>query len=280
MDMELGRGPADILLARRIEAAETWLTRSVVEAAIASGQAPRAFLRELGAGVAAYVRPSSPMNKLIGVGLTAPIDPMKLAKVEALMRACKEPTRIELSTLAAPVLQAWLKDRGYRQIGLENVLVRPLERALDLDRAKVPIERVTPETLGLWKRVTTDASSEPDETGQAVDQFSRDTIAEAVEDFLHVRGFERYLARLDGAAAGGASLLIHDGLAMLGGSATLSAFRLRGVQTALIAARLADARQRRAELAVVTTAPGSRSELNLIKRGFSIAYGRQILLRD
>jgi GNAT superfamily N-acetyltransferase len=101
-----------------------------------------------------------------------------------------------------------------------------------------------------------------------------------VEDFLHVDRFDRYLARVAGAPAGGASLLIHERLAMLGGSATLPGYRLLGVQTALIAARLAEARERGAELAVVTTAPGSRSEANMIKRGFSVTYARAILVRE
>ena len=87
----------DLATARRIEEAEAGLTRAVVEGVIADGDAPRAFLRQLGGAIAAYIRPGSPMNKLIGAGLTAPIPETELEKVETLMRACGERTRIELS---------------------------------------------------------------------------------------------------------------------------------------------------------------------------------------
>lgn len=271
---------ARLALARRIEDAETVLTRAVVKAVIASGRGPRAFLRELGSGVAAYVRPDSPMNKLIGAGLAAPIADKELEKVETLMRACEEPLRIELSTLSPPEVEVELRARGYRLLGFENVLVRSLDEAFGSAEANVSIERVGPETIALWKRITIDASAHSDHSGDSVDQFSHDVIAEAVEDFLHVEGFERYLARANGEPAGGASLLIHERVAMLGGSATLPEYRLLGVHTALIAARLAEARVRGAEFAVVTTAPGSRSQANMIKRGFRVVYARSILVRD
>ena len=50
------------------------------------------------------------------------------------------------------------------------------------------------------------------------------------------------------------------------------------MQAALIAARLADARARGAELAVITTAPGSQSQANVTRRGFALAYARAILV--
>jgi hypothetical protein len=265
---------------RDIEEAEVGLTRAVVEAALASGDAPRAFLRQLGSAVAAYLRPHSPMNKLIGAGLSASIAETELENVESSMRACGERTRIELSTLASRAVESWLLGRGYRVIGFENVLVRSLHRNSDAIPTNVAIERVTRETAALWTQITIEASAQSDETGDVVDQFSKETIATAVEDFLRAPGFDRYLARRNGIAVAAASMRIQGRTALLCGSATLAPYRLRGAQTALIAARLADARQRGAELAVVTTAPDSRSESNLLARGFSVAYARTILERD
>ena len=270
----------DLATARRIETAEVGLTRAVVEAAIASGDAPRAFLRQLGSALAAYIRPSSPMNKLLGAGLRPSITATELEQVETLMRACQERTRIELSTLAPRAVECWLLGRGYRLLGFENVLVRSLHRGSEPLEMNVQIEQVTRETLALWTQTTIEASAQSDQTGDVVDQFSRETIATAVEDFVRAPGFDRYLARWKGVAVGAGSMRIQDRIALLSGSATLAPYRLRGVQTALIAARIADARQRGAELAVVTTAPDSRSEANLIKRGFSVAYAREILERD
>ena len=269
----------DLATARRIEEAEAGLTRAVVEGVIADGDAPRAFLRQLGGAIAAYIRPGSPMNKLIGAGLTAPIPETELEKVETLMRACGERTRIELSTAAPPTVEGWLLRRGYRLIGLENVLVRSLDRGPEAITMDVQVERVAPEAIARWTQTTIEASAQLDQTGSAVDHFSVETIAAAVEDFLRAPGFDRFLARWNGVPVGAASMRIQDRIALLSGSATLAPYRLRGVQTALIAARLAEARERGAELAVVTTAPDSRSEANLLKRGFSAAYARAILER-
>jgi GNAT superfamily N-acetyltransferase len=67
---------------------------------------------------------------------------------------------------------------------------------------------------------------------------------------------------------------------MLCGAATLPAFRRRGVQSALLHARLAQARQAGCDLAVVTTQPGSKSQENVQRAGFELLYVRAVLVRD
>ena len=102
-------------------------------------------------------------------------------------------------------------------------------------------------------------------------------MAAAIDDSIEAGDFERYLAYLDGTLAGAASMRLERGVALLTGSATLPAQRRRGVQAALIAARLADARARGAELAVIT--PGSQSQANVMKHGFALVYARAILVQ-
>jgi hypothetical protein len=263
--------------AQRIERAEADTTRAMTEALIASGRAPGAFVRALGAGVAAWVRPGSPMNKVIGAGVEAPLDEAALAAVEEALRAHDEPVRVELATLAVPESGSSLTARGYRLLGFENVLVRPLSAPGPARAPDVRIERVTAETAGRWKETLVDGFACSDETGVPVDQLSRDAIAAVIDDVLQTRDFDRYLAFAGGALAGAASMRVHDGVALLTGSATLAALRRRGVQAALIAARLEDAAARGAELSVITTAPGSQSQANVMKHGFTLAYARAIL---
>ena len=88
-----------------------------------------------------------------------------------------------------------------------------------------------------------------------------------------------YLARRDGAIAGGGSIRISDGLAQLSGAATLPAHRRRGVQSALLRARLLDAARHGCDLAVVTTEPASKSQQNVQRAGFSLLYSRAVLMR-
>jgi ribosomal protein S18 acetylase RimI-like enzyme len=74
-------------------------------------------------------------------------------------------------------------------------------------------------------------------------------------------------------------LRISDGLAQLSGAATLPAHRRRGVQSALLRARLVDAAAAGCDLAVVTTDPGSKSQENVQRAGFELLYARAILVR-
>jgi ribosomal protein S18 acetylase RimI-like enzyme len=89
----------------------------------------------------------------------------------------------------------------------------------------------------------------------------------------------RYVALLEGAIAGGAGLRIEDGVAQLAGAATAPAHRRRGVQTALLSARLVDAAAAGCDVAVITTQPGSKSQQNAQRRGFELLYTRAVLVK-
>jgi len=82
----------------------------------------------------------------------------------------------------------------------------------------------------------------------------------------------RYVALRDGVLAGGASLRMAEGVAQLTGAATAPAHRRRGVQTALLSSRLADATATGCDIAVITTQPGSKSQQNAQRRGFDLLY--------
>jgi hypothetical protein len=61
------------------------------------------------------------------------------------------------------------------------------------------------------------------------------------------------------------------------GTATLDPFRRRGVQTAIAARALLDG-EAAADLAIVTTAPGSTSQRTFERLGFQVMYTRAILV--
>ena len=86
-----------------------------------------------------------------------------------------------------------------------------------------------------------------------------------------------WLAWLDGERlgdepAGAGSLAIHDGVAELFGTSTRPSCRGRGVQTALIHARMAAAAAAGCDLIAVHTDPGSASQRNVERAGFRLAY--------
>ena len=267
----------DQTAARRIEAAEAQLMRAMVSAVACTARAAAAFAHELGAGAATFIRVGSPMNKVIGVGLDAPVDEAALAAIEAAYRAAGEPVRIELATLADPRTYEQLTTRGYRLLGFENVLVRALADAA-APATDIRVEHVTEATLPAFRDTLVDAFAQADNTGIVVDAFTRDAIADAVADTLATASIARYLAYRDGALAGAASMSVQGSIAMLAGSGTLAPHRRRGVQGALLARRLADARAAGATLATITTAPGTQSQANVMKLGFAVAYSRALLV--
>ena len=90
----------------------------------------------------------------------------------------------------------------------------------------------------------------------------------------------RYAALRDGVIVGGASFHTAEGIAQFTGAATAPAHRRRGVQTALLSARLADAASAGCDIAVVTTQPGSKSQQNVQRRGFDLLYTRAVLVKQ
>ena len=88
------------------------------------------------------------------------------------------------------------------------------------------------------------------------------------------------MALRDGVFAGGASFRPAGGVAQLTGAATAPRHRRRGVHTALLSARLADAAAVGCDVAVITTQPGSRSQQNVQHQGFDLLYTRAVLVRQ
>src|SRR6266496_2521871 len=106
------------------------------------------------------------------------------------------------------------------------------------------------------------------------------TGALAAERDFAAAGVLRYAALRDGVIAGGASFHMAEGIAQLTGAATAPAHRRRGVQTAMLSARLADAAAAGCDIAVVTTQPGSKSQQNVQRQGFDLLYTRAILVKQ
>ncbi len=270
---------ADAPFAARIEAAEAALSAAIVRGITTSGI--EATLDRLGGGVAALGRPGAPTNKIIGVGFDAPLDLEALAAIEARWWARGEPVRFEISTIADPAIDRTLTARGYRLDGFENVLARRLAAAdaVATFAPGVTVEHVTAATSELWLEIGLDGFTAPDGSDHA-EPIPREVLAPIFRDFAQCDELPRYLARVDGEPAGIASARIADGLVLLCGAATAPQFRRRGVQRALLAVRLAEAVAAGCELAVVTTAPASLSQSNVMRLGFALVYARAVLIRD
>ncbi|MBI2220186.1 MAG: GNAT family N-acetyltransferase [Acidobacteria bacterium] len=272
---------ADAALAARIDRAEARMCAHIAGSIGAGRPEPAPLVLPISGGHAVYVAPLSPVNKVIGLGLDADLDLAALARIEREWRDRGEPLRIEMSVLADPSLGSALTDRGYRLHGFENVLGLPLDRTLPgPDISAVAVEIVTAGECPTWIDIAVDAFMNLDGTGSVPpDALPRERLRAVLEQMMGVPGFIRYLARMEGEAVGQAAMRIDGDLAQIAGAGTLPRARGRGVQKALLHRRLADARAAGCTLAVVTTAPGTRSQDNVMRRGFELLYARAILVK-
>ena len=271
---------ADITLAARIDRAEGRLVAQMAAEARSNSRGGAVIL-PISGGVSVFAGPRSPMNKVIGIGFDLELDLHALQQIEDRWRERGEPVRVELSTLTDPAIAGELSDRGYRLRGFENVLARRLRDLPDpAVFHDISVDLVGQDDDSAWFEVAVDSFANMDGTGSVADDpLSREELARSLADLLGGMAYNRYLARIDGLPVGEAALHVDDRLALLAGSGTLPAYRGRGVQKALVQRRLHDARNAGCEFAVVVTAPGSRSQDNVMRRGFELLYSRAILIR-
>jgi GNAT superfamily N-acetyltransferase len=269
----------DTALALRIERAEAEFMAACAVAAEVRGADPRGFTIRVGGGVASFVEAGSPFNRVAGLGFGTVPDAAALDEIEQAFAAVGCPVQVELSILGDAALGLRLTERGYRLVSFENVLGRRL-----IDGQPYPCDvRPSPDDeLQTWLDVVVEAFGHADAEGVAAHElFSRATLEAAERDQATTTGAVRYLAWREGVPVGGAAVrAAGDGIAQFVGAATLPAHRRRGVQTALLAARLADARAAGCDLAVVTTRPGSPSQHNVQRAGFQLLYSRAVLIRE
>jgi ribosomal protein S18 acetylase RimI-like enzyme len=270
----------DTALAARIERAEAELMARATEAARRRGLGA-GFVVPVAGGVATFAGAGSPFNKVAGLGFGGVPSPSALDEIERAFAGCGAPVQIELAHLGDPAVGAWLTGRGYRLVSFENVLGLGLDSGPErVAPAGVEVRPSGDGEFGEWLEAVVDGVIHPDTEGlPAHEEFPRDIIVNAERDLV-AAGAVRYAALRDGVMAGGATIRLAAGIAQLTGAATRPAHRRRGVQTALLAARLADAAAAGCDIAVVTTQPGSVSQHNVQRRGFDLLYTRAILVND
>ena len=273
-------------LAARIDRAEGQLCGSIAGSAAAQLPQLECAVLEIGGGLAIFAGPGAPTNKMIGIGFDGPPNEAELNRVEQAFAERSAPLQAEVSTLAEPTWHACLVRRGYEPRGFENVLGHPLTApasqagVAQTESASVSIERVDAGHLDEWIEIMVAAFGHADEGGVGGDAVPpADTLRQWLSLTMATPGFNAVAARAEGRMVAGASMRVDQGLAQFCGAATLPAFRRRGLQTALVRWRLAQARALGCDVAVVTTQPASRSQQNLQTQGFDLLYTRQLLVK-
>jgi hypothetical protein len=271
---------ATATLAARIEQAEATLITDFARPAQARRGHDQVLIHDLNGGTAVAAGPTAPFSKIAGLGFGG-LDEPALAAVEHEFGTRNTPVRVELPTLADPDIARRLTARGYRLIGFENVLGRSLGN-YQPDPTAVSVAPIPPERALEWVDVVTTAFASPDvfDAPPSEEIVDRRALEATFAEIAEISSVRLYLARLDQRTAGGGGLRVSNGIAQMCGAGTLPDQRRRGVQTALLQYRLADAAARGCDLAVMTAQPGSVSQYNVQRQGFELLYARAILVLD
>jgi GNAT superfamily N-acetyltransferase len=267
----------NLALARRIELAEAQAAAGAAEALEQLRPEAGVAVERIGGGVAVYCGANSPVTQAVGLGLDGPVSREEFERLEAFYFSRREPVRVETCPLADPSLIEHFGKYHYHVTEFTNVMARPLcgadaayDRRAALDG--IAIAPVMPEQIDLWALTVAQGFAEHVPVTQE--------LLYLMQAFASAAHVECYLARVYGAVAGGAIIILHDGVAGLFGASTLPAFRNRGVQAALLGARVARAAEAGCDLAVCLAQPGCTSQRNVVRRGFTVLYTRVKFERD
>jgi GNAT superfamily N-acetyltransferase len=224
----------------------------------------------LAGGHAVLCGPGLYVNRAIAVGLTGPMSAADFELLEQRSAVVGVPPAVDVTPTADASVIDLAAVRGYGLLRFLTTHVLPLDGTIDAALPSDPsiiVERADGELLGVWQDVSAVGFDVAEGDARRVNDAFTKAAAVVDSDGLLLAS-----DAVEGRPLGCASVTIRDGLATLGGMATLPTHRRRGVQRALIAHRLRIASEYGCDLAVSSTLPASASERNLARIGFRPLY--------
>jgi hypothetical protein len=258
---------ADLPLAKRLERAEGHACWQYAEARsrVIPGCGSE-WMEYAGANVV-FDGVDSPITQTFALGLLDELTPSALDTIEKFFSDRGAPTSHEICPLVGPSRIALLCDRGYRPIEVSSVLYRPVEPPSPLQNPHIKVTVAGPKEAPIWADINARAWT-----------HDHPELLPFMQDFGTMAAARDYgscfLAEYEGKPAAAGSLSIHDGVAVFAGAATVAEFRCRGLQGALLHARMHYAFEQGCDLAMMVAEAGSNSQRNAERKGFRIAYTR------
>lgn len=265
----------DKALARRLEACEempqVYYAREFKKSRPEVGAAEQ----EICGGHMVFAGLGSPIGRATGVGFDQPLTAEDIDRIEAFYRKHKAPSQVDLTPLHGPEVFEMFKERGYGIVELNNVLYRKLD----------PEEQFPnpPECCEIRRS----PAEEADITGAIVESaFFPDGAPEAFRGLIaplyQMENALAFVATIGGkpVACGTGLIIPEHKVFALCGAGTLSEFRGRGLQTALLRARMKAARDAGCEYAVVVTQGGTVSQRNAERLGLRVAYSKVTVIKQ
>jgi GNAT superfamily N-acetyltransferase len=222
----------------------------------------RGATQDIGGGVAVFAGVGSPLSEAIGIGLWERAGRDEAEELTAFYCDRGAQPRVCVSPYADPDFVGALVELGYAPLEHENALTADLPAIGGLRDERVTGMRDALEWSQAKGRAYAGAAS-VDEAEARIGLILC-TLPESTA--LEIR--------ISGAIAALGCMEVQGEIAGFYGSATAPSFRGRGLQSALIADRVARAVERGARFGRVTTRPGTTSEQNFRRSGFVPLYTR------
>ena len=232
-------------------------------------------------GIAAFTEPifGRKLNHVTGLGMGTSVSTEGVGTLERAYAASGLDVEIDLCPHADVSLLRVLADRGYTAVAFSNTYAYSLTKDGETQPLSTDFEII--DDRAEIAKIFVDNSL----AGFAEQRIPRPAILlQTLAQIALARADTRlYAARLNGiiVATAGMSILETAGtpVAHLYIASTLPAYRSRGLQLALLKARLVAARQAGCILASVTARPENASARNAERAGFKLAYTKTTFLK-
>lgn len=261
---------SDIELSRKLERTEARANADFVETRARLDPQSRAEWIEVAGAYAMFDGVGSPLTQTFGLGIFEEATNENLDRLEGFFKDRRATVFHEVSPMADFSLLSLLSERGYRPIELTSVMYQELLPGSWADHPINPaisVRRIHDDEADVWAEVAAE--------GWATEQEGlREFMLALGRIAVRTTGGHPFLAELGGRPVGAGGFGIYGDVCILAGATTVPDARRQGVQSALLAARLAYAAERDCRLAMMCALPGSQSQKNAQRNGFNIAYTR------
>lgn len=258
---------ANLELAKRLEGAEAYACQQFAEARKRLyPECTSAWMKCAGTTVV-FDGVDAPTTQTFGLGLFEELTPAALDQIERFFVGRGAEVMHEVSPFAGAVTLDLLCARGYRPFEISNVLYRAVEPPVQTLDANIRVRVVEKDEAQLWSSINARGWTHEHP------EFE-DFVKESGVLLVAREGSPCFLAEIDGTPGAAGALILHEGVAVFGGAATVPELRRRGLQAALLHERMRYAAENGCDLAMMVAEAGSNSQRNAERKGFRVAYTR------
>lgn len=209
----------------------------------------------------------APTTQTFGLGMFEEVTEEALGEMEEFFKSRGTSTMHEVCPHAGVAVLEKLCRRGYLPMEVSNVLYCEVQKRDAALGDGIGVRTVGADEAELWGSISARGwtHGHPELEGFLAQMGALCVAREQSPCFL---------AEVDGVPGAAGGLVLHEGVALFAGAATVPELRRRGLQGALLAERMRYAAEARCDLAMMVAEAGSESQRNAERKGFRVGYTR------